>query len=171
MNRRQEIAALVLLTLSLLAVGCSTPAPVPAKPASQTAPTQSDAPPPPSFVKSDQNLPVSEGMIRQAVAAPSPVGYQVTVVSDRQGRSQEDWLKEASGPKVDAKAMVIVVFKEKGYPLLFALGDYFAQKSITDQAMREMVATHYAPSAQAGDPSTGVARLVEAVNKRLAAAK
>jgi hypothetical protein len=63
--------------------------------------------------------------------------------------------------------MVIVVLEQTGYPLRYALGDFFAQRGVSDEEVRMLIEKHYEGQATAGDPAAGVAQFVEAVTERL----
>lgn len=135
----------------------------------QPAPAQGPAPAAGTPSSLNEQVPFKDaGKVRQAIAAPGPVNFQVINLGPVSGDKEqylEDLLAKAGLPA--ANDMVLVIFSADGNDIRFALGSVFYQKGVKAEEILALVRQHYLPQAREGRPEDGIVNLVAAVNQRM----
>lgn len=189
--RRIAIGVLVIITV-LSAAGCAArrvsnqpPAPV-VQPAVTPPPAQPVQPPAvqpaapavtpqpatrPAATSPDLSIIGTVDALKAALAETSAVRYDIQVVADTQGKTVsdafEDLLAKSGNPSADT--LLLVIFPKANYDIRFAMGGIFNKQQVSVDEMLGLIRSDYLPEARRQDPATGLAKLIQKINKRVVA--
>jgi uncharacterized membrane protein YgcG len=115
-------------------------------------------------------LPGDAKALEAALAAKSPVAYKILVIDSTEGEDKTAYLDRVAEkwglPKADQ--LYLIIYTGSNYDIRFYMGANFRKNGVTVDEMLKLVRAQYLANSQKGLVADGLAKLIEAVNQRMA---
>lgn len=115
-------------------------------------------------------MPGDMAALRAALGEGTALNYRIIVTDAPKGVDKTQYLDEmlaAKGWYPGKNELLLLVFPKDNFDIRFAMGALLFEKKVSVQAMLDLVRDNYFPKARTGDPATGLADLVRAVNQQV----